>query len=845
MSVTYTQAYRPMALTAPLPDVLLLQGLSGHEGLSQLFSFQLDLIAENGKVEGLAWDKVLGQSVTVRMELPNKQQRQFGGICSRFSQGESGTTFTEFRLEMVPRLWLLTKKAQSRIFQHETVPQILEKVLKKDWGLDVDFILPGPWQPRDFVVQYRETDFNFVSRLMEEEGIFYFFKHQDPSGKPLHKLVVANTPAAHADVPSNPAITYKNLSQSQAHDKDVIYDWSKTQEVTSGKYVLWDHTFELPHKHLEADKTIQEGVQVGKAAHKLKFGENGKLEIYDWPGEYAQRFDGVDRGGGERPAEVQKVFEDNKRTVDLRMQQEAAAGLVVQGASNCRQMVAGHKFSVTTLPSDVQTKPLKPDGVYVLTGVSHSARIGASYSSGGSGPGFDYHNSFTCVPVALPFRPQRTTPKPVVPGTQTAVVVGPKGEEIFTDKYGRIKVQFHWDRQGKNDADSSCWIRVTQPWAGKRWGGYFIPRIGQEVIVDFLEGDPDQPIVVGTVYNADQMPPYTGKGPDPKHPHDPKVSGFKTNSTPGGQGFNELRFDDAKDKEQVFMHAERNMDVRVKHDSLERVIHDRHLIVGWEKDGQKGGDQREMVYQDKHLHVHRHQEEHVEGNVKFTVGKGEAKDGGNVDVVIEKDKKELIEQNSHQHVKQNRLELVDQTYSLIAKDLKVLINAGHSAEVKGDQKLKVGGGQSLKVGGDQKEQVGGAVHLTVGGDQSTKVGGAVSLTVGGDQHAKVGSIHAVDAGQEIHLKGGMKVILEAGQQLTIKGPGGFVDIGPAGVTIQGTIVKINSGGAAGSGSGAKPKSPQTPQAPDAADQAADAAEAKPTVPTRADNAVTGYKSAPG
>jgi type VI secretion system secreted protein VgrG len=738
----------------------------------------------------------------------------------------------------VPRLWLWTKSARSRIFQHLTVPDILKKVLQ---GLDAAFELSGKWEPRDFCVQYRETDFNFTSRLMEEEGIYYYFKHTSGG----HKLVVANTPASHADLPTGSKVIYKNLSQSTAHDQDIIYDWGKTQEVTSGKVTLWDHCFELPHKHLEADRTIQESIAVGQATHKLKVGDNGKLEVYDWPGEYAQRFDGIDKGGGERPPELQKIFEDNQRTAGIRMQQEAAGGVVIQGASNCRQLTAGHKFTLATLPTDAIAKLLKPDGAYVLTGVSHAARLGGTYTSGGD-TGFDYHNSFTAVPLALPFRPPRTTPKPVVPGSQTAVVVGPPGEEVFTDKYGRVKVQFHWDREGKNNADSSCWLRVTQPWAGKRWGGFFIPRIGQEVIVDFLEGDPDQPIVVGCVYNADQMPPYLGKAPDTKHPHDPKLSGFKTNTTPGGVGFNELRFDDSKGKEQVFLHAERNLDVRVKHDSMERVIHDRHLIVGWEKDGQKGGDQREMVYEDKHLHVHRHQEEHVEGNLKQTVGKGQAPDGGNVDVVIEKDKKELIEQNSHLHVKADRKEKVDQNQALTVTGNRVESVGGKDhLQVKGERTEKVNGNQSLTVGADRKEKVGGGDSLDVGGDRSTKVGGTWSLTVGSDQHVKAGQNSAVEAGQEIHLKAGMKLIIEAGMQVSIKGPGGFIDIGPAGVTIQGTIVKINSGGSAGSGSGAKPKSPQAPASPDEPEVPEDAQPAKPVVPTRADNAVTGYKSAPG
>jgi type VI secretion system secreted protein VgrG len=793
---TYVQADRPLSVSTPLgADKLIAVGFSGREGLSQLFHFRIDAKAE--LKTAIDFDKLLGQPVSVKLLLPQAKERFFHGICSRVSQGESDNVFTDYRLEVVPQFWLLTKRAGSRIFQQKSVPDILKEVLA---GLNVIFQIQGTFAPRDFCVQYRETDFNFACRLMEEEGIFYFFKHTAGG----HQMVVANTPGSHPDLPTASTITYKNLTQAPAQDEEVIYDLGKTQEVTSGKFTLWDHSFELPHKHLEAEKPITDTVQAGQVTHKLKVGDNGKLEVYDWPGEYAQRFDGVAPGGGDRAGDLQKIFTDNKRTVEIRMQEEATGAVVLQGSSNCRQMVSGHKFTLKAI--DEGSKSLKADGSYVLTAVSHTARLDADYRTG-DGTGFNYSNSFTCIPAAVTFRPPRVTPKPIVPGTQTAVVVGPKGEEIFTDKYGRVKVQFHWDRQGKNDADSSCWVRVTQPWAGKRWGGFFIPRIGQEVIVDFQEGDPDQPIIVGAVYNADQMHPYLGQGPDAKHKQDPKLSGFKTNTTPGGVGFNELRFDDTKGQEQVFVHAERNMDERVKNDRMERVIHDRHLIVGADKDGQKAGDQREKVYQDKHLHVLRHQVEQVEGNVKYTVGKGQADDGGNVDILIEKDKKELIEKDSHLHV-------------------------------KGDRKTKFDKSHSLAVGGDQKVKIGGADHLEVTKDQNIKLGGGHSLQVGQDQNVKVGMNCALESGMTVHIKAGMTLVLEAGAQLSLKVGGNFIDISPAGVSIQGTMVLINSGGAAGSGPGASPQAPQAPDAP------TDAAKAEPTDPTQADDAVTGHKSCP-
>ncbi|HVO91613.1 MAG TPA: type VI secretion system tip protein TssI/VgrG, partial [Terriglobales bacterium] len=484
--MNFTQENRPIEVTTSLgKDVLLLVGFSGQEALSRLFSFQLDLIADN-KAD-VAFDKLLGQKITIRLSLPGKQNRYFSGICNRVSQGERKTDFTRYWLEMVPTLWELTKKAQSRIFQQISVPDILKKVLQ---GLDVKYEIQGTFHPRDFCVQYRETDFNFASRLMEEEGIYYFFKHST-SG---HQMIVANTPLSHPNLTPENKIIYEEI-EGGTRDEDRIQRWEKIQDWRSGKYVLWDHCFELPHKHLEAQAQIADTVQVGTVTHKHKVGGNDKLEIYDFPGEYAQRFDGINPGGAERPADLQKIFEDSRRTVGLRMQEETAPGLVIQGTSNCRHFVSGHKF--------VLQRHFNANGEYVLTSVSHSASQ-PDYLSGGSD--FHYTNSFTCLPSATPFRPQRTTPKPIVQGTQTAVVVGPQGEEIFTDKYSRVKVQFHWDREGKNDEKSSCWVRVGTLWAGKQWGVIHIPRIDQEVIVGFLEGDPDQPIILGSVYNAREMP---------------------------------------------------------------------------------------------------------------------------------------------------------------------------------------------------------------------------------------------------------------------------------------------------------------------------------------------------
>ncbi|HKR59030.1 MAG TPA: type VI secretion system tip protein TssI/VgrG, partial [Pyrinomonadaceae bacterium] len=379
---SFTQAGRLLAVTTPLgKDALLLVGFSGEESISHLFNFHLDLIAENST--NVDFDKLLGKRVTVKLALDSRRERYFNGICNRLIKGHRDNTFTSYRLEMVPELWLLTRKAQSRIFQHLSVPDILKQVFA---GLDFTFQLQGTFHPRDFCVQYRETDFNFVSRLMEEEGIFYFFEHTADR----HKLVVANTPQSHPAMPLMESAIFEEL-HGGVRDELRVREWEKIQELRSGKYTLWDHSFELPHKHLEADEQITPEVSAGKVAHKLIPGVKGALEIYDYPGGYAQRFDGVAKAGGDRSADLQKIFEDNKRTTKIRMQQEALLSLVIRGAGDCRNFVSGHKFRLE--------RHFDANGEYLLVSLNHSSRLSANYRSGDGE--FFYQNTFSCIPYAV------------------------------------------------------------------------------------------------------------------------------------------------------------------------------------------------------------------------------------------------------------------------------------------------------------------------------------------------------------------------------------------------------------------------------------------------------------
>ena len=539
-----TQNNRRIQVTTPLgEDVLLLKKVHGSEAISNLFRFDLEMISEQRS--SLAFDKILGQPVTVKIQTTSGGFRFINGIASRFSRGSRGKDFTSYSLELVPKIWLLTRIRQSRIFQHINVPDILKQVLT---GCEVAYEMQGAYEKRDYCVQYRESDFEFISRLMEEEGIYYFFKHTENS----HKMVIADTPQSHAAVPVDDTLIYEELFGG-TRDEDRITGWRKTQELRSGKITMWDHSFELPHKHLEAQKTILENVKIGTISQKLKVGGNDNLEIYDYPGAYAQRFDGVDKGGGDNASEVQKIFEDNKRTVGIRMEQETVAGIEIDAESDYLGVTAGHKFTLQRHFTD--------DGTYVVTSVHLNCE--QPYFPGAEPPPLQCSNEFACIPFELPYRPPQVTAKPVIHGTQTAVVVGPSGEEIFTDKYSRVKVQFHWDRDGQNDASSSCWIRVASHWAGGQWGAIHIPRIAQEVVVAFEEGDPDRPIIVGSVYNAQLMPPY-------ELPANKTQSGIRSRTVKGGKkDNNEIRFEDKQGSEHIYIHAQKDLEMRVENDRTE------------------------------------------------------------------------------------------------------------------------------------------------------------------------------------------------------------------------------------------------------------------------------------
>jgi len=716
---TYLHTDRKLRVNTPLgPDELILTAFRGIEAISTLFSFRLEMLAENDT--SVPFDKVLGQKVTIYLAQPDGSETYRNGVCVRFSQGGKNEVFTEYEAEIVPEAWKLTRKAQSRTFQHLTVPEILKQVLT---GFPVKWELQGKYEPRDYCVQYRETDFNFAARLMEEEGIRFFFKHSDGD----HEMVVADQPAIHPDVPGDTNLVYEEVEGGE-RDESRTWGWRKEQEIRPGKYVLWDHCFELPHQHLEAEDKIADSVQAGSVAHKLNVKDADRLELYDFPGEYAQRFDGISKGGAEQPAEVSKIFQERTRTVAIRMDEEAAPALVIRAKSSVKHLVAGHKFSLQ--------RHFNADGAYVLTSVRHAATCGAGYRSGEEPP-LTYENEFTCIPASVPFRPRRATPKPVVHGSQTAVVVGPAGEDIFTDKYGRVKVQFHWDRQGKKDPDSSCWIRVGTSWAGRNWGAIHIPRIGQEVIVDFLEGDPDQPIIVGSVYNADMMPPYD-------LPANKTQSGIKSRSSLKGttKNFNELRFEDQKGSEQVYLHAEKDLQVVVEHDETRDVGHDRTTTIGNDCTTTVKGNRSTTVEKDQ----------------KGTVN------GSRTDVVLQADSE------------------------TVQGDQSLAVIGGRTKSVIKDETITITGGESLTAG---SVTITSATKMDVTVATETKVSSAtVKILAAGSIQVTAGGQITL-AAPSATVNAGVATINSAGAA-TVNAAGAVSLTGTA-VTINGATVTLNAG----------------------------------------------------
>jgi type VI secretion system secreted protein VgrG len=653
----YTQEARMIAVNSPLgPDKLLLRSMVANERLSAPFELHLDLLSEDDNITA---DDILGQTMTVRLELREGSgpqgdgKRYFNGFVSRFEHTGFPGRLAGYRATVVPWLWFLTRTSDCRIFQGKSVPEIVKDVFREAGFTDFEERLSETYRPWEYCVQYRETDFNFVSRLLEQEGIYYFFTHEN--GK--HKLVLADSYSAHETVPGYEQIPYYAEDMTGRRELDHIARWCAATAVRTGRYAHTDYDFEKPRADLRSVSSVTRS-----HAH-------ADYEVYDYPGEY------VETGDGETYARV--------RMEELQTDYE-----MIDGDGLAAGLCTGYLFTLTNHPRSEQNRE------HLVIAACHQLQSDEFESSPTPTPGPVYRCGFTAMDARNPFRAPRTTPKPVVQGPQTAIVVGKQGEEIWTDKYARVKVQFHWDRYGTSDENSSCWVRVASPWAGKNWGGIFIPRIGQEVVVQFLEGDPDQPIIIGSVYNADQMPPYD-------LPANQTRSGVKTRSSKGGGvgNFNELRFEDKKGSEDVYFHAEKDF----------------HRVVEHDDDLQVGNDQAIEIQQNRTETV-------AKGNETITIKQGNRKvelGMGNDELILKMGNLSTILKMGNQTTKLNLGKST--TDAMQSIELKV----GQSS-VLIDQMGVTIKGMMIKVEGQITTDVKGLM-TTVNGSAMLKAGGGITM----------------------------------------------------------------------------------------------------------------------
>ncbi len=547
-------------------DALLVTGFDGTEGLSQLYEFRVRLCSERADIDP---ELTLGQAATLEIK-GEFGPRYVHGIVRRFEIDEDGPGVTYYEACLVPPQWLLTRRITSRVFQKPrsgstSVPGILSQVIS-DAGLPNDslaFALSREYTEREFVVQYSESDWDFVSRLMEEEGIYYYFEHRaDGVGLVVTDQKEIHMPFVDGDE-ETVAVPYCDPNGMMA-DRDFIYRVRLAGEMQIGSVTLDDFNFHRPDLELRVNSSG---------------GRFGALSLTDYPGDYRKQAAG-------------------QLLADRRLEEQQAGARVAVMSSNVRQFFPGSTFVLTGHPSC--------DDEYLITAVTHKAtQTQSTEGPSTGGAGLRYDAQVRVIPLAIQFRPPRVTPKSRVSGSQTAIVVGPPGEEIHTDEYGRVKVRFHWDQEARHDENASYWIRVSQGWAGGQYGMMFLPRVGQEVIVDFLEGDPDRPIITGRVFNEDHRPPY-------KLPGNKSISTIRTCTTPGAGGGNEVRFDDAKGDEQLLLYAQRAMHARSRGSSYESVGGNRHRRVR--------KNSYELVKEQKHSMVNLDLIEEINGGKHLTVG---------------------------------------------------------------------------------------------------------------------------------------------------------------------------------------------------------------------------------
>ncbi len=690
---------------------LLVADFVARERISSPFEIDLSLASE----EEISFEDTVGKAGTLTIQGDN-EERYFQGMVSKFIQTGATGRFYLYQARIVPQIWLLSLRQDCRIFQQKTIPDIVKEVLE-DGGVTSDlfeFRLQGTYPQREYCVQYRESDLNFINRLLEEEGIFYFFEHTDSQ----HKMVMGDGTVNYQPISGEPKVVF-NPGGSTVSEEESIFRFTLSRQIRSGKYCLRDYNFEKPSMDLTADMSDK---------------ENKELEVFDYPGEYFTQNDG-------------------KQLAQTRLQETIMFKDTAEGEGTVPRMLPGFTFTLHGHDLDGFNQE------YVLYEVVHSGQQPQVLAErGGGGEGTSWSNSFLAVPSAVTLRPERVTPKPVVEGVQTAIVTGPSGEEIYPDEHGRVKVQFHWDRQGKNDENSSCWIRVSQGWAGTGWGAMFIPRINQEVIVDFMEGDPDRPIITGRVYHGTNTPPYP-------LPAEKTKSTIKSDCSKGGGGSNEFRFEDKKGSEEIFIHGQKDWTIAIENDKNQTVGNNESLTVGTNRTKSVGSDQSETIGANKTITV-----------------------GSNHTETIGANKTETVGSNMSLSVGANQADTVAAAKAVtIGAAFQITVGAAMNETVGAAKAEEIGGVKSVNVGADSSENVGGNKSVDAGKNISEKAGKDVTM--------QSGKKMMFSAGDDFGITGKKRGVIEIQDELTIKCGKAMIIMKKNGdVTIQGNKINIKGSG---------------------------------------------------
>ncbi|TPK19654.1 type VI secretion system tip protein VgrG [Mesorhizobium sp. B2-5-9] len=771
---------RATVLQTPVgADVLTFTHLVGRDEISRCFVYTVGFVSKSREIDPL---KMLGGVVSVEGESDPK--RWFSGLVSDFKLTRIEDRLTYYEASVRPWLWFLGNTTDCRIFQNMTAVEIVEKIFSKYGIAKFEKRLQGSYPSREYCVQYDESDLDFVQRLLEHEGIFYFFEHDE--GK--HTLVLCDAMSKLKPAPGYDKVLYNFEGHGSRRDVEYITEWIPGSAVRPGAYVHTDYDFEKPGADLMA-KSAQ------PFAHQEASGEN-----YRQPGAH------LDVGRGDKTAAIRR------EELQAVHQHSTAVGTV-------RGLFSGCKFTLESFPRDDQNQD------YLVISANYRL-FDPGYRTQNEAHSENFKVVLGIAPTKLPYRPPRITPRPIMRGPQTATVVGPSGEEIFTDKYARVKVQFHWDRLGKKDQNSSCFVRVSQTWAGSGWGFIQIPRIGQEVIVDFIEGDPDLPIITGRVYNAAEMPPYG-------LPANATQSGWKSNSSKGGGGYNELMFEDKAGSELVNFQAQKDHHLLVKHDRNKTVQHDqsdridhdaKHSVghnldedvgnnktvkVGVDQTTNIGSNDTETVGANRSLTVSANETIHIGANSSETIGSNHSQTVGLVQTVTvgsaRIDTVGATETRSVGAVQTNTIGAsrsvtvgAGQTHSIGASD-NWTVGASQIVQVSADQNFDVGGAQALQIGKSRATKIADDDAADVGGGHNLKVGKSSAVDIAADGSFKIGKNFAIDAGDSISLTCGnasitMKkdgTILIKGKDITVSGSGKINIKASSDVTIKGSKIHEN------------------------------------------------------